>query len=320
MREEISMSDESKTHSLYSEHPWKTRDPDLEEPDPDKRDRKGLLLSDQIHRFCAPGVNLLIAENYSETNLRPAAYTLRIGDKYVDSHGRERALTDAKPSFEMPPNSIAFVSTHEKLNLPYYIAARFNLRVEWVYKGILLGTGPQVEPGFRGNLSCPLYNLTNRPLVITRREDFATIDFERTTRFVDKSPSEIAKDIKQVGKLEKYEDGDRRLLLFKQDWMLPLAKYPGGIVSSLHELSREVKTWRAIGIGIAVSFLALTLTLLGLLNSLLRDTVTNSKDLIELRERLSNAQQQLRSVQETQQQMKQPENSSEQAPRSPGKR
>lgn len=179
-------------HQLYSEPVWKTKDPDFDMPD-----RKGMLLSDQIDKFCQ--AKLLIAESYSVHRLRPAAYTLTIGEDYVDSHGKRRTLTEAKPSFEMPPNSIVFVSIKEMLDLPYYIAARFNLRVDWVYKGILLGTGPQVEPGFRGYLSCPLYNLTDRPHTITLGDEFATIDFERTTSFVNRTPGEISPKSRRLG-------------------------------------------------------------------------------------------------------------------------
>jgi len=275
-------------HQLYSEPVWKTQDPEFNSPD-----RKGMLLSDQIDKFCK--AKLLIAENYSAARLRPAAYTLTIGDDYVDSNGRKKKLTEDRATYEMPPNSIIFVSIKEMLDLPYYIAARFNLRVDWVYKGILLGTGPQVEPGFRGFLSCPLYNLTNRSHTIGRGDEFATIDFERTTNFVDKTPGEIAPKVKSIGKLDEYEDEGRRFLLFKQGLMQPLEKYSRDfrIISSLVELSREVRNWRNIGIAIAVSFLALTLTLLGLHNNLLRETITNAKDISQLREQLTKMQQQL---------------------------
>ena len=174
------------TDEPNSPHPWKSKDPDW-----GIADRKGMLLSDQIHRFCTQEPGLLIAKGYTEERLRPAAYTLTIGDDYADSTGKRGKLSESDPSFEMPPNSIVFVSTTESLDLPYYIAARFNLRVDWVYKGILLGTGPQVEPGFRGQLSCPLYNLTNRPVTISRGELFATIDFERTSSFVDVMPDKV---------------------------------------------------------------------------------------------------------------------------------
>jgi hypothetical protein len=121
-----------------------------------------------------------------------------------------------------------------------------------------------------------------------RGQEFATIDFERTTNFVNKTPSEIDPELRPCGKLNEYVDGDRRFVLFKQDVMQPLAKYSPDfrIVSSLFEMSREVRNWRNIGIAIAVSFLALTLTLLGLQNNLLRETIANSKDIAQLKEQL----------------------------------
>src|SRR6266849_1004435 len=191
-------------------HEWKYVDPDRE-----KTDRKGMLLSNQIKKFCEK--KLLVAEEFREKNLRPAAYTLRIGDRYVDSNGKPGVLDEKTPYFEMEPNSIVYVSTYEKLDLPYYIAARFNLRVKWVYKGILLGTGPQVEPGYCGYLSCPLYNLTNSPIRITYREDFATIDFERTTDFCkDMSASDIQTAVVKGDELDQVRIGGDTFLLFKQ--------------------------------------------------------------------------------------------------------
>lgn len=177
--------------------------------------RKGMLLSNEIEKFCRMG--LLIEEGYSEEHLRPAAYTLTIGEKYVDSKGRIGTLTEESPYFHMEPNAVVYVSTAEKLNLPFYIAARFNLRVKWVYRGILLGTGPQVEPGYRGYLSCPLFNLTNRPHRIRLGDEFATIDFERTTDFCrNKSWEEIKGLTREGEQVDKVVINDETFLLFKQ--------------------------------------------------------------------------------------------------------
>ena len=62
--------------------------------------------------------------------------------------------------FILPPNSITFVSIEPMLRLPEYIALRFNLKIRHVHKGLLLGTGPLVDPGFCGRLFIPLHNLT----------------------------------------------------------------------------------------------------------------------------------------------------------------
>jgi deoxycytidine triphosphate deaminase len=273
-------------------HEWKYLDPDREKPD-----RKGMLLSNQIKKFCQKG--LLIAEDFHEKNLRPAAYTLRIGDKYVDSNGKPGVIDDKKPYFEMEPNSIVYVSTYEKLDLPFYIAARFNLRVKWVYKGILLGTGPQVEPGYRGYLSCPLYNLTDRPIRINYMEDFATIDFERTTNFcsglsVEKIESAIAKG----DQLDEIEVGGETFLLFKQKDYPRLKHLPGyDVLSSLFEMQREVRTWRHIGIAFAVSFFALTLTLLGFGSNVFRQTSDLDNETKALRLSVQNSENDAKQVQ-----------------------
>src|ERR1700722_19097533 len=193
-------------------HEWKYVDPDRDKPD-----RKGMLLSNQIIKFCEKG--LLVAEEFRPMNLRPAAYTLRIGDKYVDSNGKPGVLGEKTPYFEMEPNSIVYVSTHEKLDLPYYIAARFNLRVKWVYKGILLGTGPQVEPGYRGYLSCPLYNLTDRQIKIEYAQDFATIDFERTTNFCPGAKMLQIENGKILGdEFDRVKHEVQEYLLFKKEY------------------------------------------------------------------------------------------------------
>jgi deoxycytidine triphosphate deaminase len=239
-------------------HEWKYVDPKQKDSG-----RKGMLLSNEIEMFRQK--KLLIADDFEPKNLRPAAYTLRIGPKFVDSRGRVGQLDDKKKTyFKMEPNSIVYVSTLEKLDLPYYIAARFNLRVKWVYRGILLGTGPQVEPGFRGYLSCPLYNLTDRPVKIEYGQDFATIDFERTTDFCKAATVEqIQAGLKPERELESIEWQGEKYLVFSQKEYPPLKLLPDhDVLSSLFELSQEVRTWRNIGIGFAISFFALTLTLL----------------------------------------------------------
>ncbi len=76
---------------------WKYRD-----PHPDDR---GILLSNRIHQFCSEA-GLLISEHYEERNLRPASYTLRVGDDFVDSDGNVYRLTKEDDSFIFQKNSI----------------------------------------------------------------------------------------------------------------------------------------------------------------------------------------------------------------------
>jgi hypothetical protein len=202
----------------------------------------------------------------------------------------------------MEPNSIVYVSTHEKLDLPYYIAARFNLRVKWVYRGVLLGTGPQVEPGYVGFLSCPLYNLTDRPIRISYMQDYATIDFERTTDFckslcADEIRTRIRKGEEEKGENREYdyiELDDEKYMLFPQKEYAPLKHLPEqDVLSSLTQLEQEVRTWRHIGIGIVLSFIALTLTLLGFGGNLYRQVTQYSMEVKQVNAALEDARRKL---------------------------
>jgi deoxycytidine triphosphate deaminase len=264
---------------------WKYKDPSTDPA------RKGMLLSNEIERFCKK--QLLIVD-YKPEHLRPASYTLTIGPAYVDSSGKIKKLKSEQPFFYMEPNSIVYVTTREVLDLPYYIAARFNLRVKWVYKGILLGTGPQVEPGFRGNLSCPLFNLTNRSIKIKLDEEFATIDFERTTAFCPgQNSSDIEKNRKTLENVDEVSFGGDRFLMFKQQSFPPLKHLPDhDIVSSLVQLSDEVKTWRAVGIGTVVAFVGLALTLLNFQNNLYRELRSTTQQVSDLKQQLAAQQAQ----------------------------
>ena len=58
---------------------------------------------------------------------------------------------------------------------------RFNLRIQHVHRGLLLGTGPLVDPGFQGNLLIPVHNLTAEPYVLRADEGFIWMEFTRTS-------------------------------------------------------------------------------------------------------------------------------------------
>ena len=82
-------------------------------------------------------------------------------------------------AINLPKNSITYLWMKEKLLLPEYIVARFNLHIRHVHKGILLGTGPLVDPGFFGNLLIPLHNLTNNDYEFVGGEGLIWVEFTK---------------------------------------------------------------------------------------------------------------------------------------------
>jgi deoxycytidine triphosphate deaminase/cell division protein FtsB len=271
---------------------WKYEDPHPSE--------KGVLLSNRIHEFCEQG--LLIKDGfYKKEKLRPASYTLTVGDDYIDSEGKVRRLTEAEDSFVFEKNSIVFVTIHEQFELPYYVIARFNIRVNWVYDGVLLGTGPQVDPGFTGSLSCPLYNLTNSDLTIKRRQDFATIDFEKTTDLLPTCLLQRKKEI-VTGAKDKTLDAveGESYSFYRSEPLEPLGhklKKPHKMVSSLIEMREEVRTWRKLGIGSAIAFFGLTLSLLAFGANVYRQNSDLARQVTEGKNELQSAKQTISTLQ-----------------------
>src|SRR6266404_5208049 len=251
----------------------------------------GILLSNRIHELCQR--RLLISSHYQKENLRPASYTLRVGDDYIDSEGNLRRFTDDEDSFVFEKNSIVFVSIREEFDLPYYIIARFNLRVNWVYDGVLLGTGPQVDPGFSGYLSCPLYNLTNADITIKRAQNFATIDFEKTTSLLTGLSLEEKKKLIE-GAQDKHlaPIGDELYSFYRAFPLKPLEhRKAHKMVSSLIELREEVRTWRRLGIGSALAFFGLTLSLLAFGSNIYRQNSDLGRQMTESKNELEAAKQ-----------------------------
>lgn len=140
-----------------------------------------VLLSDQIEYYCKNLAPPLIT-NFSRDCLKPARYNLRLGNS-AHIEGRPLSINAKKPLL-LKPHEVAIVETFEAVNLPAFLIGRWNLRVDMVYEGLLWVGALQVDPGWKGKLPCPIYNLSNRTIVISHMQKLFAIDFVRTTAFV----------------------------------------------------------------------------------------------------------------------------------------
>ena len=262
------------------------------DPEPDLR---GMLSADRIQQY----VDLVrLIDPFDPKNLKPASYKLTLGPNYQFA-GVNGVLTDDDPSLVIPANSIVFASMQERIRLPHYIAARFNLAIDHIYRGLLLGTGPQVDPGFQGVLSCPLHNISNQTILIPLGEHLATIDFIKTTPFAESSTKTL-KEIQSEEDLYLREreligvgGRDHRLFEESKKWKRPIIGYrpgPGDVIvkSSVAELATSVGNFRKLlrwgGIGTVVGALGLFLALVGIMVTLygdLKDDIRAREETIE---------------------------------------
>ena len=128
---------------------------------------------------------------FDENELQGASYKVKIAGKvifweYSDSNKKKKGpqkvelnLKDKLDGFDLAPNSIAFVALEPCFRIPEYMALRFNLKIKHIYKGLLLGTGPLVDPGFSGKLFIPLHNLTCNTYHFKYGDTLITMEFTK---------------------------------------------------------------------------------------------------------------------------------------------
>lgn len=120
-----------------------------------------------------------------KSRLKKAAYEGRIGRSafmFEDQNIPTQVFDADRDKFLLvPKNSIVFVECDLDFRLPDFIALRFNLQIQHVHRGLLLGTGPLVDPGFWGKLCIPLHNLTDQDYEIPVSEGLIWIEFTKTT-------------------------------------------------------------------------------------------------------------------------------------------
>lgn len=198
-----------------------------------------VLLAEDIRRYIER--NLLVNRDDFQSGeqfgakLKGAGYTLTPdpkGARTFERDGNEKVLqiqedpNDPRgPFYLVEKNSLVFIRLRQQLRIPYYFIGRHNLKISYVYQGLLLGTGPQVDPGYVGQLIIPLHNFTLRDVRVYVKESFVSVDFVRTTRmrFGQGVPGTLD---------ELYQDhGDRKALLERQkvDERVDLRDYLDGL-------------------------------------------------------------------------------------------
>ena len=168
-----------------------------------------VLLSDEIHYYATdpsiPTAQKLI-EPFDTHHLEAARYNLRLGPEYrMDSQAY--TLSDRDPWLILSPHQMALVETFEEIRLPRFLIARWNLKVPRVYEGLLWVGALQVDPGWQGHLSCPIYNMSDREVRLKYKAELFAMDFVRTTPYLPQSSTkyEQKSGVGQSGSVHRYD-------------------------------------------------------------------------------------------------------------------
>jgi len=124
-------------------------------------------------------------DHFYPNNLEGAVYKCNFSGYYKywdDKHMPQEDTLDKSGELLLRHNSISFLEIEPTFQIPSYIVLRFNLKVQHVYKGLLLGTGPIVDPGFAGKLYIPLHNLTSNDYIIKKDALLICVEFTKLSK------------------------------------------------------------------------------------------------------------------------------------------
>ncbi len=243
---------------------------------------------------------------FTEKQLKSASYEVNVGNEYIRWNRDRNGNTDKdhkcnlKQHDKIPliRNSITYVDVDATFFVPFYIALRFNLTITHVHRGLLLGTGPLIDPGFCGKIMIPIHNLTNNNYYLKPGSPLIAVEFTKLT------PDDVLRKDKieqygldQIDKL--YRRNIKKRLSFNEFLLQALPDGINDVESSIgiyinkaeKDSRKEISTsnkikWSAI-ISIAVLFIAIfTLTyqmyhLITDVNKYVSDTENQFRDQID---------------------------------------
>ena len=188
-------------------------------------------------------------------------------------------------------NSIVYVTLAPTFRMPDYLAARFNLTIRDVYRGILLGTGPLVDPGFQGKLSVPLHNLTYNDYTLVGGEILVWMEFTKLSPHPDwessavRAPSRRGAFVGFPGRKLNRKTVDDYL-----EWASPgkpirssIPALAGEAAKSAERASSEAARIRNVSYGVAIG---IALALVGILLAVYQTFNEISSDRRDLRDQV----------------------------------
>lgn len=167
----------------------------------------GMLSSPQIGIYFDHG---FLVKNPERNLLKGATYDMRLGTPAYRFSNEEKeeinlglendANKNIQKNLVLLPNSLTFVTTIEKFRLTRDVIARFNLKSKWIHKGLLLGTGPIVDPEFEDYLYIPIHNFSNKKVEIGFGKPLIVLEFTKTLN----TTNNYIQNPKKIGKIEDY--------------------------------------------------------------------------------------------------------------------
>lgn len=117
----------------------------------------------------------------SGSQIQPASVDLTLGDQFLspyDDHVEQR-----EGVYTIVPNECLLATTAERVELPAHIVGRVEGKSSWGRRFLMVhSTAGFIDPGFRGQITLELKNLSTMPILLTVGAPIAQISFQLLDR------------------------------------------------------------------------------------------------------------------------------------------
>lgn len=120
-----------------------------------------------------------LIQPFDMKQLQPASYDLTLGQ-----------LPSLRDTYLLRPKEFILASTLERVSIPGTLVARIEGKSTWARKGLVIHTAGFIDPGFQGQLTLEMTNLSNTPILLELGKRIAQIAFQ----LMDKVPVRLYGD------------------------------------------------------------------------------------------------------------------------------
>ncbi len=140
------------------------------------------MLSDHTIRQLLTAGQLAVEPTPDDCCFQPASIDLRLGADFlrIMQEGTWPVALDENEQIGIDPRESVLATTAETLTLPDYLVARVEGKSTWGRKFLMVhSTAGFIDPGFCGQITLELHNLSPRRLYLRAGEPIAQVSFER---------------------------------------------------------------------------------------------------------------------------------------------
>jgi deoxycytidine triphosphate deaminase len=165
---------------------------------------------------------------FIDDSLEAASYDFGVGDEAFVSGSEEKINVANKGLVILDPGEFAVLTTRERVHCGPRVAAQIGLCSTFARDGLVLLSGPQIDPGFDGVLVIRVTNLAPKRITLPHQAKFLTVQFFKLNH-----PVSHPYDGPRQGQTGLGTDDLRELAH-------PDSPTLGGMVRSLSALARDV--------------------------------------------------------------------------------